>query len=129
MNKDEREAFEKEYKKRGAYAAYDLGNNDGTYYNPFTQAMWEGWKARSTIDAELVELLRNQAGKNYVITIENRDNVNEVFVHYGEGRLDYVFRDYYGSETYVEGMTHSEAYMAALSAAIKAALAKHKGKD
>jgi len=58
MNKDEREAFEHEYKKRGAYAAYDLGNKDGTYYNPFTQAMWEGWQARSTIDAELVEALK-----------------------------------------------------------------------
>ena len=127
MNKDERKEFEAFMFGPEGHELHGKINSAQMSANAFAWRIWQA--ARSTIDAELVELLRNQAGKNYVITIENRDNVNEVFVHYGEGRLDYVFRDYYGSETYVEGMTHSEAYMAALSAAIKAALAKHKGKD
>jgi hypothetical protein len=54
MNKDEREAFEKEYLRRG-YIIYV--NDDGEYIAQ-TKAGWDMWQAaRSSLDAELVELL------------------------------------------------------------------------
>ena len=69
------------------------------------------------------EPIRKLLGYNF--TIENRDNVNEVFVTVGD-KLNQVFRDYYGSRSYVAGMNHREAALAAIISAAEAAIAKEK---
>jgi len=57
MNKDEREAFEKHF-SNGDISLDRSGPDPDIYTDLTTHLMWEGWQARSTIDAELVEALK-----------------------------------------------------------------------
>jgi hypothetical protein len=57
---------------------------------------------------------------NWEYEIEIRDNVNEAFLRVDEKH--WYFQDYYGS-TYVKGMSHSEARVAAIIGLVDKALA------